>query len=245
MYWVGFNYPLQYTSPGTYIVTETKAPANHVPDKTPQTVAVEADDAQTLVFEDEPMQVLTIYKYRKGTMTPIAGVTFRVTDGSGKPIGAGEYVTDENGSVIVTDIAPGATVIAREIRTASGYVLNNSPQSLVVASGRNNTLTFYDVPTTTLTIKKYIQGTENEPLSDVAFKVVDGSGMTVGPDDGVYYTDKAGQIVLTGLEPGMTVKAWEIRTVDGFVLDGTPQDLLIKEGEGQSLTFWNRRQGEL
>jgi len=94
-------------------------------------------------------------------------------------------------------------------------------------------------------IHKYIEGTENEPLSGVAFKVVDGSGAAVGPDDGVYYTDKAGEIVLNGLEPGTTVVAREIKSVDGFVLDGTPQDILIKAGTVQSLTFWNKRQGAL
>ena len=43
-----------------------------------------------------------------------------------------------------------------------------------------------------------------------------------------YYTDQAGEIVLTGLEPGTTVIAREVKTVDGYVLDGTPQDILIK-----------------
>ena len=38
---------------------------------------------------------------------------------------------------------------------------------------------------------------------------------------GVYYTNFAGEIVLTGLEPGITVTAREIKTVDGFVLEAT------------------------
>ena len=42
-------------------------------------------------------------------------------------------------------------------------------------------------------------------------------------DDGTYYTDKAGEIVLEGIEPGTTVIAREIKTVEGYVLDGTPQ----------------------
>mgnify|MGYP000712485183 CR=1 FL=1 len=115
----------------------------------------------------------------------------------------------------------------------------------MVRSGVPNSLTFDNEPSTTLVIHKYIEGTENEPLSGVAFKVVDGSGAAVGPDDGVYYTDKAGEIVLNGLEPGTTVVAREIKSVDGFVLDGTPQDILIKAGTVQNLTFWNKRQGAL
>ena len=42
--------------------------------------------------------------------------------------------------------------------------------------------------------------------------------------------------------PSSPVKS---KTVDGFVLDGTPQDILIKAGEVQNLTFWNKRRGAL
>ena len=51
--------------------------------------------------------------------------------------------------------------------------------------------------------------------------------------------------MLEGIEPGTTVKVREIKTVEGFVLDGTPQDILIKGGEVQQLTFWNKRAGTL
>lgn len=71
------------------------------------------------------------------------------------------------------------------------------------------------------------------------------SGAAIGPDDGVYYTDKAGEIVLEGIEPGTTVIAREIKTVEGYVLDGTPQDILIKAGSVQQLTFWNKKAGTL
>ena len=72
-----------------------------------------------------------------------------------------------------------------------------------------------------LTIHKYIEGTANEPLAGVAFKVVDGSGAPVGPGDGTFYTNAAGEIVIDGLEPGDTITAREIKTVEGFVLDGS------------------------
>ena len=113
----------------------------------------------------------------------------------------------------------------------------------MVRSGVANSLTFDDKPATTLIIRKFIKGTKNEPLSGVAFKVTGGNGGAVGPDDGIYYTDQSGEIVLEGLEPGTTVIAREIKTVEGYVLDGTPQDILIKAGEVQQLTFWNKRAG--
>ena len=33
--------------------------------------------------------------------------------------------------------------------------------------------------------------------------------------------------------------------MDGYILDGQPQSILIKEGEAQSLTFWNKKAGGL
>ena len=73
------------------------------------------------------------------------------------------------------------------------------------------------------------------------------SRMPLGPNKGEYVTDRNGQILLTGLTPGTTVTAKEIRVPsEEYVLDGTPQSILIKEGtEGQQLTFYNKRAGGL
>ena len=46
--------------------------------------------------------------------------------------------------------------------------------------------------------------------------------------------------MLTGLTPGTTITAKEIRTADGYVLDTTPQSVLVKVGEAHALL----RQGE-
>ncbi|MBR0283295.1 MAG: hypothetical protein IJQ81_17170, partial [Oscillibacter sp.] len=126
-----------------------------------------------------------------------------------------------------------------------GYQLNGNPQNIKIASGKDNALTFYDDPLSTLIVRLFIDGTENEPISGAAFKVVDGSGKSVGPDDGVYYTDHAGMFTLENLEPGVTIKARLIKIADEFVLDGTPQDILMESGDVQSLTFWAKRAGSL
>ena len=44
----------------------------------------------------------------------------------------------------------------------------------------------------------------------------------------------------------MTITAKEVKTVDGFVLDGTPQSIKIDQSQSpQRMTFWNERQGAL
>ena len=209
--------------PGTYIVSEDKAPDNYRADPTPQTVVVNAGDTQTLRFYDDPLCTLTILKRDAVTRKPLANAEFYVRDSEGKAIGPnnGCYTTGTDGTATVTGLAPNSTVIVSESRAPSGYILDETPKNIVVRSGVANSLTFDNQPGTTLIIHKYIEGTANEPLAGVAFKVTDGSGAAVGPDDGVYFTDKAGEIVLDGIEPGTTVIAREIKTVEGFVLDGT------------------------
>ena len=229
--------------PGTYIVTEEKAPDNYRKDPTPQTVVVNPRDTQTVRFYDEPLCSLTILKRDAVTRKPLANAQFLVRDSEGKNIGPnnGLYTTGSDGTVTVSGLEPNATIVVSEQKAPAGYIKNETPKNIVVRSGVANSLIFDNEPGTTLVIHKYIEGTENEPLSGVAFKIVDGSGAAIGPDDGIYFTDKSGDIVLNGIEPGTTVIAREIKTVEGFVLDGTPQDILIKAGEMQELTFWNKR----
>ena len=231
----------------TIVAKEIRPPEGYALDGTPQTITVQAGENAPLTFYDKPLCNLTILKRDALTKKPLAKAEFIVKDSEGKPIGTdnGRFVTGSDGTVTITALNPNATIIVSEDKAPIGYIKDETPKTIVVRSGVPNSLTFDNEPSTTLVIRKYIEGTENEPLSGVAFKVVDGSGAAVGPDDGVYYTDKAGEIVLNGLEPGTTVVAREIKSVDGFVLDGTPQDILIKAGTVQSLTFWNKRQGAL
>ena len=112
-------------------------------------------------------------------------------------------------------------------------------------TGGGNNLDFVNDPTTTLTIQKFVDGTENQPLKGVEFLITDSSGKVVGPNNGYYYTDQAGRITISNLEPGTVITARETKTLDGYLLDGTPQSIEIKVGEGQTLTFWNKRAGTL
>ena len=231
----------------TVVAKEIRAPEGYALDGTPQTITVQAGETSPLTFYNKSLCNLTVLKRCELTKAPLKGAVFVVKDSEGRPIGAnnGRYETGSDGTFTVTGLTPGATIIVSEERAPLGYVKDSTPKTIVVKSGVPNSLTFDNTPAQTLVIHKYIDGTNNEPLAGVGFKVTDGSGAAVGADDGVYYTDQAGEIVLTGLEPGTTVIAREVKTVDGYVLDGTPQDILIKAGEVQNLTFWNKKAGTL
>ncbi|MBP5719193.1 MAG: hypothetical protein J6X53_09525, partial [Abditibacteriota bacterium] len=241
--------------PGTYVVTETKAPQGYALDADAQTVKINANDAQTLTFRDTALQSLTITKYVEGTTKPLPGVTFLVTDSSGAKIG--EYVTDEHGQIVLTGFTPGMTVIAREVRTVRGYALNSTPQVIQVGDGSaalqtvsavnhsgsgtsgGNALTFTDSPLSTLMSHNYVEGTDRQPLSGSTFKVLDGSGKPVGNSDGLYVTDENGNITIPELEQGTVIKVRQVKTVDGFIPNGNPQDIEIRSSDLHELTFWN------
>ena len=161
---------------------------------------------------------MTVTKNEDGTTKPLAGVTFMITDANGNRVGNGEYTTDRNGQITITGLTPGTTVIAREVRTVKGYVLNGNPQTITIGNGANaltsgagvtasagngtatgNALTFYDEPLSALVIHKYVEGTDNAPLANVEFKITDGRGAKVG--NGTYYTDKSGEIRVERIYP--------------------------------------------
>ena len=254
---------------GTIVAKELKAAPGYIMDASTQTqtVTVNPEDTQTLTFLNEPLASLTITKLDSVTGKPVPNTSFVVKDGNGNVLA--RCTTGKDGTATVTGLVPGSTVVVSEVSVPSGYVLDTKPKTIIVKNGANtltgstgtvtnpgttpggstgdgNDLTFENDPKQTLTIHKYIEGTANEPLAGVCFKVVDGNGAPVGPGDGTFYTDAKGEIVIEGLEPGSTITAQEVKTVEGFVLDGTPKSVKIKAGQGApSLTFWNKRAGEL
>ena len=257
---------IRLTVTGTVVVKEVTPCPGYVIDTTTQiqTVKVNPADTQTLVFYNEPLCSLTLTKRDSVTGKPVPGTEFTLKDGDGNVIG--KYTTGQDGTVTVTGLVPGSTVVAVETKVPSGYVLDSTPKTIIVKNGTGNSiisgntttnpgvtsgngsgnnLDFENDPKMTLTIHKYISGTANEPLAGVAFKVVNSSGTPLNPDGGVYYTNNAGEIVLEGLEPGETITAQEIKTADSFVLDGRPQTIKIEAGKAQNLTFWNKRAGSL
>ncbi len=239
--------------PGGYIVREVQAKSGYLLDDTPHAVEIKDHQTYTLEVFNQPLGNLIINKLSSLDNSPLEGVKFQIKYANGQVVdnkngqvsSNGIYFTDRNGQIILSGIT--GTVVVTELETVPGYRIdpNTRTQTVVINPNDTQTINFYNTPTTTLIIRKFVEGTENEPLSGVAFRVVDGAGAAVGPDDGLYYTDKSGEIVLTGIEPGTTVIAREVKTVEGFVLDGTPQDIKIEAGHVQQLTFWNKRAGTL
>ena len=239
--------------PGTTVVArEVRAKPGYLLDDSPQYALIRSGETVGLEFRNAPAGNLVIVKRSSsGTHEPLEGVEFKITyaDGSYVPDENGQlssnglYYTDREGKITISGVV--GTVVVTETASIPGYTIDEATrtQTVVVHPNDTQTLYVYNEPETTLVLEKFIKGTDREPLAGVEFLVTDGAGTVIGPNNGVYTTGEDGRAVITGLTPGTTITARETQTAEGFVLDGSPQSILIKEGEVQTLTFWNAREG--
>lgn len=241
-------------APGAYVISELKAPpGGYVIDQPSTNVAIGANgDTQTVVITNSKAGSLIIDKRDSLTGEPLEGVTFKVTTSTGEYVpdengyisSNGIYKTDKDGKIQINGVV--GTLVVTETATIPGYSIDPAHQTQTVQVDPNDTQTLYftNTPSTTLVIEKYIEGTTT-PLKGVTFLVTDSSGAVVGPSNGEYITDEAGRIVIDDLTPGITVTAREVKTVEGYVLDGAPKSIRIQAGEVQTLRFYNSKQGSL
>ena len=238
------------------IVTETKAPDGYIIDTQSQTVQIKEGRTVSLTFKNQPKGKLIIQKRDSATGQPLPGAEFRVTTAAGCEVGLdgvigsstltqnGIFTTDGQGEITITNLAPGAYVI-NEIMAPTGYVMDRVSTNVVIGkNGDTQTVIVKNSKAGTLVIDKRDSLT-GKPLQGVTFLVTDGSGAVVGRSNGEFITDENGRVVIHDLIPGTTVTAREVKTVDGFVLDGAPKSILIKAGEVQTLRFYNVRAGGL
>ena len=240
-------------APGAYVINEIKAPTGYVMDRASTNVVIGKNgDTQTVIVKNSKAGTLVIDKRDSLTGKPLQGVTFKVTTSTGEFVPAengqissnGLYFTDKDGKITIHGVV--GTLVVTETATIPGYTIDEASrtQTVVVNPNDTQTLHFTNTPSTTLVIEKYIEGTTT-PLKGVTFLVTDSSGAVVGNSNGEFITDENGRVVIHDLIPGTTVTAREVKTAEGFVLDGTPKSILIKAGEVQTLRFYNVRAGGL
>ena len=223
---------------GTLVVTETATIPGYTIDEASrtQTVVVNPNDTQTLHFTNTPSTTLVIEKYIEGTTTPLKGVTFLVTDSSGAVVGRsnGEFITDENGRIVIHDLIPGTTVTAREVKTVEGFVLDSSPKSILIKAGEVQTLRFYNVRAGGLTVIKKDEKT-GERIPGVQFEIRKMDGEIVG----TFTTDENGVIYLPEAENGWYTMT-ELKAADGYRLDDTPHRVEVRDGQTATLEITNK-----
>ena len=226
--------------PGSYVITEIKAPDGYLIDDPTRTITVTSGDTQTIVFKDTKPGGLIIEKRDSVTKEPLAGATFKVTTSDGRFVaqdgGAtstnGLYTTDANGQIHIVDLDPD-TYVVTEVTAPDGYLMDAPSQTVKIEKNDTQTLTFYDTPLGGLTIVK-VDSESGKRLEGAKIEVAKLNGEIVG----TYVTDKLGVIQLPDLDDGW-YQLTEIKAPKGYLLDSTPQKVEVKKGETKTFEFEN------
>ena len=234
---------------GTYIVEELASDSGHVIDTAPQTAYISGKDQDVveLYFGNSPKGVLLIKKIDSVSREPLSDVEFFVTTSDGTVVGNanGKFVTDSAGTVLIENIDPGTTLVVKETRTKDNtYILDDTPQTARIKAGQTVTLEFRNQPKGNLIIHKQDSVTK-EPLEGVQFKITYADGRVVDADggqlssNGLYWTDKNGQIKITGITG--TIVTTEMQSIPGYTIheETRSQTVVVNTNDTQSLYFYN------
>ena len=234
---------------GTYIIEELSSDGSHVIDTPPQTVYLSGKDQEVVqvYFNNSPKGSLLIKKVSSADNSPISDVQFFVTESDGTVVGDsnGYFTTDSAGTILIEGIDPGTTLVVKETRAKDGFILDDTPQTAQIQAGQTVTLEFRNQPTGQLIIHKLSGNDKKTPLEGVQFKITYSDGSFVDADsgqlssNGLYWSNSAGQIILSGLTG--TVVVTEVESIPGYTIDPNTQSqtVVINPNDTQELYFYN------
>lgn len=216
--------------PGLYQFTEIEAPTGYLLDTTPKRFIVTQNTSGQI--HDVHVKMLNyqgsaelIKKDQAGN--PLAGAEFSVLDTTGQAVRE-HVVSDANGKVTVTDLAPGKYQFV-ETKAPAGYLLNTEPSAFTIAASDRGkpatviaTANFVNYQGAAKLIKKDVNG---PLLSGATFKVLDAKGQTIQTG---LTTNNQGEIVAEHLAPGK-YRFVETKAPTGYLLNTTPVPFEIAE----------------
>ena len=217
--------------PGSFIVEEIETLPGYILDSTPKTVELRIDKPAEVEFINHKAGSLLIKKVNSVDGSALAGATFKVTTAEGTLIG--EVTSNQNGYATLDNLEPG-TYIVSEIKGPDGFILDNTPHTIVVKKNETATVEIANTPMSTLEIRK-VDSVTGKPLSGITFEVEKLSGERIG----TFVTDAAGRIVIPDLTPQWVVVR-ETKTRPGYKLDPDPVNVEIKSGKTTVVKFQNQ-----
>ena len=236
----------------TLVIKETRAKDGYILDDTPQTVKVKSNEVVTVEFRNQPKGGVLVKKVDAATNEPISDVEFLATDSDGNFIGNanGKFITDSAGTFTITDVAPGTTLIIKEMRAKAGYLLDDTPQTVKVKSNEMITLEFRNQPLGGLRIVK-LDSVTKKPLEGVQFRITYSDGSFVADEggklssNGLYMTDANGEILIRDIVGTLVVT--EVKTIPGYTIDEATrsQTIVVNPDDLQTLIVYNVPAGGL
>ena len=217
----------------TYIVEELEAPQGYVNSGYRQEIVLKECRKHTITVANHHMPKMTIIKKDVSSGALLPGATFRISWNSGANYR--DITTDEKGEAVITDLTPGWYTVT-ETKAPDGYLLNSTPQQILIVDGQDKTIELFNEKKPSLTILK-VDNVTKMPLQYAKFKIEKKTevGATL---IGEYVSDADGIVHLENITPGRYLIT-EIQSPDGYDIDNTVHEVTIEQGQAYQIEFTN------
>ena len=214
-----------------YEVTELRAPTGYVTEDTHYDIELVAQETATLVVKNRSKPNLTIEKIDSVTKEPLQGVVFEVAIKNGKSLG--EFTTDVDGKIVLSDVEPGETYLITEVKALEGYHIDEKTKEITLDENEDKVVPFTNTPQNPIIIKK-LDDITGDPIEDTVFSVTKVNGEFVGE----YTTGKHGYATVAGIDPGFYVIR-EVRANSKYILSNEAKTVQLKADEPAIVEFYN------
>jgi len=223
-------------SEGWYNITEIAAPQHYIATTESKQVYLEAGKSVEVKFDNRKKPSLKIIKLDSQTNQPLVGAKFHVQETENSTVS--DYVTDENGEILIPDLKE-TTYSIWEYEAPANYLCNPEHKDISLEWGTTKQLIFTDTEKPKLEIKKIDEAT-GLPLANAKFRVTATESKTTSE----YVTDNTGTILIPNLNEEI-YSIEEIVSPSGYLLDPQHKDISLGAGTTKTLIFTNKARPKL
>ena len=225
--------------PGTYRVQEVDTgDSGHVLDTTPQEIELKAGDGikELYFFNDQKPGIWLVKVDSADPSKVIPNARFRIeaVDGSWGPA---EFTTDQNGEIDLSELPTGAYVVTE--LECPGYIIDEAQRIIQLEANQTARVVFTNSIQPSLHLIKL--SSDGSRLAGVTFRIAK-------IEDGSHYldrtTDSNGEILISGLEPGVySVK--ELDTTSDHIIDPVERHVELFAGRTSTIILENDKRPNL
>lgn len=230
---------LTNVEPGTYRAFEVDTgDEGHILDTTPQEVELHAGDGikELLFFNDvKPgLQLVKVDSDDPSKVIPNAVFEIKSVEGT---YGPQEFRTDENGEIDLSMLPPGSYVVTE--KSCDGYVIDEAQRIIELKPNEDAQFVFTNHINPSLQLIKL--SSDGSRLAGVTFRIAK-------IEDGSHYLDRTtnstGEILISGLEPGV-YSVRELSSVLDHIPDDTEHHVELFPGQTSTITLTNDKRPNL
>ena len=219
--------------PGTYRVQEVDTgDSGHLVDSTPQEIELKAGDSikELYFFNDQKPGIWLVKVDSADPSKVIPNARFRIEAVDGN-FGPAEFTTDQNGEIDLSELPTGAYVVTE--LECPGYIIDEAQRIIQMEANQTARFVFTNSVKPSLHLIKL--SADGSRLAGVTFRIAK-------IEDGSRYldrtTDENGEILISGLEPGVySVK--ELDTTSDHISDPVERHVELFPGKTSTIILEN------